>query len=240
MTIIWTIFYILIAVSYGSDPGARTSRDSSRSREVESYLRSMAKTRPNWSDEKILRSARSIYGDALVPRSMPHYEPGKAPVRTAGATHHMVEGMSIEEKKAEIFRIRRENPSWGATDVVTQFRNEFPLEPNPPDWNSVQGYLFFQRVDERIAGLPETRIWTHLPPEIKSMVSQAGKGIMKRRYLENPQENWEELVFGTVAELNRLHGVRLSASSVYKWYLDARKEVMGHGSRRGPKRARRD
>ena len=234
MTIVLNFFIALVALGMSSDSGSR------KSREVDSYLRSMSKIKPNWPEKKILRSARVIYGDDVVPQSMRPYRPGTAPERTSGTAQFRVEGMTADEKKHEIFRIRRAHPASGTRDIMEQFKFEFPLEPNPPDWNSVRGYLFFQNVDERIAILPEVQVWARLGPEMKAIVSHAGMGIMKRRYLANPQENWETLLFETVSELNQLYGVRISASSVYKWYLEARKEAIGHGSKRGPKRPRKD
>lgn len=247
MTIFCIILLVIFVVASASDPGARNSRrdhaavsrtsDRSRSREVDSYLRSMSKIKPNWSEEKILRSARTIYGADSVPRSVPQYQPGTAPARVGSVTHSVVEGMSSDKKRQEILRISHQNPTWKGKDILEQFKRDFPLEPNPPDIVSMNRYLFFLSIDERVAAnIPEGQNWNHLPPATKAQLTEIGRGVMKEKYLANPEERWDEHVYATIAEIRQVLGIRLAPSSVYKWYNDVRKEALGMGTKRGPKK----
>ena len=234
------LYFIFILGAFGSDPGAGTSqRDRSRSRDVDNYLRSMSKIKPNWPEEKILRSARAIYGDDSVPLSVPQYQPGTAPERIAGATQHqVVTGMSTKEKKQEVYRIRGERPTFSTVDIADEFKRQFPLEPNPPTSEIIRRYLFFYHINGRLENMPAGRSWNHLSSRDKVRYNEIGMGIMRRRYLANPTTRWEELVFETISEIYQTHGFRFEPSSVYNWYLDVRKEVASQRS--GTKRSRQD
>ena len=90
LALLWVFADAAGPQQYGDQSGFSGGRVSSRSTEVEEYLRSMTKIKPQWSDEKILRSARSVYGDDWVPKRIPEHVrhvPGTVSSRPGSAVH---------------------------------------------------------------------------------------------------------------------------------------------------------
>ena len=237
--------FAILGISLGTDPRSRSydrradasdhdrSRSRSGQREVDQYLRSMTKIKPNWSDEKILRSAKSIYGPDRVPYAIPSAVRYGAPTESAevaGATasHDVEQGMTTDQIKWAIYAIRDKYPKWNTETVLEQFKKEYPMEPNPPSISMVKNYLFYQKVEERASWIPDGISWSRLSEVTKRNLRQQGRDIMRRRYLENRSKRWDELVYETMVEFYRIHQIKLSPVMAYGWYNEVRKEAPSH------------
>jgi len=224
---------VFLALLWVSMDAAGPSRDSARSRsrspggrrEVDEYLRSMTKIKPQWSDEKILRSARGIYGDGWVPGRIPEHVrhvPGTVSSRP-GSSVHRVEGMSSDDKKQEVYRIRDRNPALTTRDIVDEFAAMYPMEPNPPDKLMVGHYLFFRKIDERVASLPNGDDWRSLGRAQRSLLSKAGRQMVSERMAIGWGDSWEEIVEDVVSRFYAKYNIKLQPASVYKWYIEDKK-----------------
>jgi len=215
---------VFLALLWVWGEAAGPTRDGDWSREVEEYLRSMTKIKPQWSDEKILRSARGIYGDGWVPRRIPEYcrhVPGAVNSRP-GSVLSRVEAMSSDEKRHAVFRILDRNPGANMGDIAKEFAAIFPMEPNPPSKFMVYKYIFFRNVDARVAELPSGYSWARLTNAERSRLNREGQRMLRERLAQGQDDNWEDIVYDVVVKINHAYNIKLKPSSVYKWYRDQR------------------
>jgi hypothetical protein len=140
-----------------------------------------------------------------------------------------VGAMSTDDKKREVYRLRDTYPARTWTELARMFAAMYPTEPNPPDKLMVGHYLFFRKIDKRLASIPNGDAWRSLGPVQRSLLSKAGKQMVGERMAIGWGDSWEEIVEDVVSRFYAKYNIKLQPASVYKWYLEDKK-VRGEAS----------
>jgi hypothetical protein len=188
--------------------------------EVDQYIRSMTKIKPNWSDDKILSAARRIYGTMKVPKQIANrYVP-----RSGNWTSDATGILSTDARKKIVYKLQDMYPRASAGQIAARFASGHPLVQNPPSNNRVGGYLFFRNVEETLGHIPDGSSVRRMMNEDRQRIYIQGKARMAKMMSENRELGWEDLVRKTVEDFYDEHEIKLKAETVYRWYLRIRKE----------------
>jgi len=111
--------------------GHATVPDGAARSDVDQYIRTMTKLKPQWSDAKIRAAAQHQF--AHVPGTIP-----------MGARYTAPRFMSRAEIKSAIYAIASEHPGWRAERIRREFGMRYPNEPSQPSGNKIQKLLHYR------------------------------------------------------------------------------------------------